>query len=135
MESVRNASKTPTKNIIECTELERDALQVALGGCLHDEVAHLQWHGTTSMGAHCARARRVQIGATSEARGHTSVPTSVEPVNAILSTSGCEESAAPAVGPKPGTTLRTPAGKPASFASAARNSAGQRFNRFAVNVD
>ena len=44
-------------------------------------------------------------------------PTSVEPVNAILSTPGCRTSAAPAVDPGPGTTFRAPAGKPASMAS------------------
>ncbi len=41
-----------------------------------------------------------------------SLPTSVEPVNATLSTSGCAASAAPAVSPKPVTMLTTPAGKP-----------------------
>ena len=50
-------------------------------------------------------------------------PTSVEPVNAILSTSGCATRAAPAVGPKPGTMLITPAGKPASSASSPIRSA------------
>ena len=39
--------------------------------------------------------------------------TSVEPVNAILLTSGWSTSAAPAVGPKPGTTFTTPGGNPA----------------------
>ena len=38
------------------------------------------------------------------------------PVKAILSTSGCCASAAPAVGPNPGTTLNTPSGSPASAA-------------------
>lgn len=50
---------------------------------------------------------------------------SVEPVKATLSTSGCDEMAAPAVCPKPVTTLSTPAGRPASFASAARYSAAR----------
>src|SRR3984957_12500242 len=40
-------------------------------------------------------------------------PVKCEPVNATLSTSGCDASAAPAVSPKPGTTLTTPAGPPA----------------------
>src|SRR5215469_955466 len=39
-----------------------------------------------------------------------SLPTSVEPVNATLSTSGWAAMAAPAVSPKPGTILTTPAG-------------------------
>src|SRR4029077_15018254 len=38
------------------------------------------------------------------------------PVKAILFTSGCCASAAPAVGPNPGTTLKTPSGIPASAA-------------------
>ena len=41
-------------------------------------------------------------------------PTSVEPVKAILSTSGCRTSAAPAAVPMPGTTLSAPGGRPAS---------------------
>src|SRR5262245_30568670 len=44
----------------------------------------------------------------------TNLPTSVDPVNEILSTLGCATSAAPAVVPGPGTTLKTPAGSPAS---------------------
>lgn len=39
--------------------------------------------------------------------------TSVEPVNATLSTSMWLAMAAPAAGPKPGTMLTTPGGKPA----------------------
>ena len=50
-------------------------------------------------------------------------PTSVEPVNAILSTPGCRASAAPMTAPGPGTTLRTPSGRPASAASSARRRA------------
>ena len=46
-----------------------------------------------------------------------SLPTSVEPVKAILSTPGCATSAAPAVSPRPVTTLTTPGGKPASSTS------------------
>src|SRR5260370_17328540 len=37
-----------------------------------------------------------------------SLPTSVEQVNATLSIPGCEAIAAPAVSPKPGSTLTTP---------------------------
>ena len=44
-------------------------------------------------------------------------PTSVDPVNATLSTPGCLTRASPAVSPKPGTMLMTPAGKPASMAN------------------
>jgi len=42
----------------------------------------------------------------------TSVLTSVDPVKATLSTAGFWTMAAPAVGPYPGRTLRTPGGKP-----------------------
>ena len=52
-----------------------------------------------------------------------SFPTSVEPVKAILSTSLCAASAAPAVSPKPVTTFTTPSGRPASAMSSARRSA------------
>src|SRR6202000_32236 len=38
----------------------------------------------------------------------TCAPTAVEPVNAILSTSGWAASALPTAGPNPGTTLHTP---------------------------
>ena len=51
------------------------------------------------------------------------LPTSVEPVNAILSTPGWAANAAPAVSPRPVTTLSTPAGRPASRHSSARRSA------------
>lgn len=43
----------------------------------------------------------------------TSFPTSVEPVKAILSISGCAAIACPADGPSPGTIFTTPSGKPA----------------------
>ena len=52
-----------------------------------------------------------------------SLPTSVEPVNATLSTSGCSAKAAPAVSPKPVTMLTTPSGMPASAISSPRRSA------------
>ena len=42
-------------------------------------------------------------------------PRTHPPVNASLSTSGWRQMAAPAVGPKPGSTLTTPSGKPASW--------------------
>ena len=43
-------------------------------------------------------------------------PTSVEPVNATLATSGCSTSREPHTEPGPATTLRTPSGRPASTA-------------------
>ena len=44
------------------------------------------------------------------------LPTSVDPVNATLSTIGCSASGAPASSPKPVTTFKTPSGKmPASW--------------------
>ena len=52
-----------------------------------------------------------------------STPVAVEPVNATLSMPGCLTRCAPIVGPSPGTTLITPAGKPTSFASSASRSA------------
>ena len=52
-----------------------------------------------------------------------SLPTSVEPVKATLSTSGCSANAAPAVSPKPVTMLTTPSGMPASAISSPRRSA------------
>lgn len=51
-----------------------------------------------------------------------SLPTSVEPVNATLSTSGWAASAAPGV-PSPVTMLTTPGGKPASMISSPRRMA------------
>jgi hypothetical protein len=53
----------------------------------------------------------------------TTLPVAVEPVNAMQSTSMCAASALPAVWPKPGTTLNTPSGRPASIASSATRSA------------
>ena len=55
-----------------------------------------------------------------------SLPTSVLPVNATLSTSMCSAIAAPAVSPKPGTMLMTPSGKPASMASSPTRRRRQR---------
>ena len=49
-------------------------------------------------------------------------PVTVSPVNAILSTSGCFTSAAPAVSPNPVTTLTTPGGNPARSTSLANSS-------------
>ena len=50
-------------------------------------------------------------------------PTSVDPVKATLSTPGCAAIAAPAVSPKPVTTLITPSGIPASSDSSPSRSA------------
>ena len=44
-----------------------------------------------------------------------SLPTSVDPVNATLSTSGCAANAAPAVSPKPVTMFTTLGGNPTSW--------------------
>ena len=73
--------------------------------------------------ATCRRARARRASACSAVSRWISLPTSVEPVNAILSTSGCRTSAPPAVGPKPGTMLTTPSGTPASSSSSPRRSA------------
>ena len=45
----------------------------------------------------------------------TWMPARVEPVNDIMSTSGCVAMAVPTVGPSPSTRLKTPAGTPASW--------------------
>ena len=50
------------------------------------------------------------------------LPTAVEPVNTRPSTSMCRASASPASWPKPGSTLNTPSGMPASATSSARRS-------------
>jgi len=42
------------------------------------------------------------------------LPTTVEPVNEILATSGCDVSSAPTTSPRPLTMLNTPAGRPAA---------------------
>ena len=54
-------------------------------------------------------------------------PTSVEPVKAILSTSGCTTSAAPVL-PSPVTMFTTPGGKPTSLHSSANASAVSGVN-------
>jgi hypothetical protein len=50
-------------------------------------------------------------------------PTSVLPVNAILSTSGCVQSVVPSSAPRPAITLMTPRGMPAAWAASAMISA------------
>ena len=54
---------------------------------------------------------RLTVGAALIA---TWMPARVEPVNDIMSTSGCVAMAVPTVGPSPSTRLKTPAGTPAS---------------------
>ena len=56
-------------------------------------------------------ATRLTVGAAFRA---TSMPARVEPVNETMSILGCDEIAAPTVGPSPLTRLNTPAGTPAS---------------------
>ena len=50
-------------------------------------------------------------------------PTSVDPVNATLATSGCSTRRCPTVRPGPATTLTTPSGSPASRAIRSSSSA------------
>ena len=57
-------------------------------------------------------ATRFTVGAAAVA---TATPARVEPVKETMSTSGCDEMAAPTVGPSPFTMLKTPAGTPASW--------------------
>src|SRR5689334_16641501 len=58
-----------------------------------------------------------------------SLPTSVEPVNATLSTSGCAAIAAPAVSPNPVRMLTTPGGKSASRNSSTRLLVAAKWQR------
>src|SRR3954469_6652137 len=54
----------------------------------------------------------------------TRLPARVEPVNEIMSTSGCAAIASPPTGPRPGTRLNTPAGStPDSSITSARMNA------------
>ena len=55
-------------------------------------------------------------------------PTSVEPVNAVLSTMGLDASSSPTLPPGPGTTLTTPGGRSASWITRARSSAVTEVN-------
>ena len=50
----------------------------------------------------------------------TSFPMGVDPVNAILATSGLRLSSAPTISPSPVTKLTTPAGSPASWKASIR---------------
>ena len=54
------------------------------------------------------------------------LPTSALPVKAILSTSRCATSGAPALAPSPVTMLTTPGGSPASAKSSASSRSGER---------
>ena len=54
------------------------------------------------------------------------LPTSVEPVNATLSMSGCSAIELPAPGPMPVMMLRTPSGTPASVINSPSRKGGQR---------
>ncbi len=65
-------------------------------------------------------ATRLTVGAAFLA---TSMPARVEPVNETMSTSGCDDMAAPAVWPSPCTRLDTPAGTPASSKISANSTA------------
>ena len=53
----------------------------------------------------------------------TRLPTAVDPVNPIRSTRGSVTRASPATVPVPGTTLSTPFGRPASWATLASSNA------------
>jgi len=66
-----------------------------------------------------SRVTRVRLSAAARAM---SLPTCVEPVNAILSMPGWAASDLPTSGPQPVTTLTTPGGKPASPTSSANAS-------------
>ena len=66
-----------------------------------------------------SRVSRLPVPATAR---WICLPTSVDPVNAILSTPGCDTSAAP-VDPAPVVTFRTPGGSPACWQTSASSSA------------
>src|ERR1022692_3392238 len=55
---------------------------------------------------------RFTVGAAATA---TATPARVDPVKETIATSGCDESAAPTVGPSPFTRLKTPGGTAASW--------------------
>ena len=59
---------------------------------------------------------RLTVGAAFFA---TSMPARVLPVKLTMSTSGCDDIAAPTVGPSPLTRLNTPAGTPAACSTSA----------------
>ncbi len=70
-----------------------------------------------------------------EASRMISRPTAVEPVNATLSTSGCEARRAPTAGPSPVTQLSTPSGTPSSCAiSASRRSDSGVFSSVLTTI-
>src|SRR5689334_22872977 len=66
-----------------------------------------------------SRCRRLNVGATAT---EIDRPTSVEPVYETTFTSGCDTSGSPTSPPDPVTTLKTPAGSPASSNTLARAS-------------
>src|SRR5882724_2809461 len=68
---------------------------------------------------------RLTVGA---ARLATSTPARVEPVNEIMSISGCSLIAAPTSGPRPLIRLNTPFGTPASWRISARIKADDGVN-------
>src|SRR5271156_625075 len=68
---------------------------------------------------------RFTVGA---ARLATSTPARVEPVNEIISTSGCSLMAAPTSGPRPLIRLNTPLGTPASCRISAKINADDGVN-------
>ena len=67
--------------------------------------------------ATCRRARASRARAARRRARRSARRSRVEPVKAILATSGWSTSAAPASAPKPVTTLTTPGGKPACSTS------------------
>src|SRR3954453_7745069 len=58
-----------------------------------------------------------------DATSLTRLPARVEPVNETMSTSGCAAIASPTTGPRPGTRLKTPAGRPPSWTISASTNA------------
>ena len=79
--------------------------------------------GSTTCGLLPPSSSEIALTSDSPTARSSDLPTSVEPVKAILSTPGWRASASPMTAPGPVTTLRTPSGSPASAASSARRSA------------
>ena len=96
--------------------VEEDRVGRALDRAVHGVVEH-------DVGALAAELQADLLQVARSRPATISLPTSVEPVKATLSTSSWAASAAPAVSPKPVTTFTTPSGMPASAMSSASRSA------------
>ena len=69
-----------------------------------------------------------------EATSLTLRPARVDPVNEIMSISGCAASGSPTLGPSPDTRLNTPAGRPSSWMISARTNALSGFTSLGLTI-